>query len=146
MKHVLPLLFFAFVSQLAFAQATAAVPVRETTDIQKDPVLGPRKFELERFSMHLSRLRNACTARDANETAVYESSVLTAMRKSMEERMMKPLALPHAARDLEKMQQIFTDFTNYTSFDAATPAVVTAKFALLDEFQQLLQGQYDALK
>lgn len=109
-------------------------------------VLGLRKFELERFSTQMSRLRLACTARNANETAVYESAVLTAMRQAMEERMIKPLALPTAARDLEKVQQIFTDFTNHTSFDAAVPAVVTAKFALLDEFQGLLQGQYDALK
>jgi len=142
MKHLFALLLLAFAGQITFAQA----PVREATNVHQDPVLGPKKFELERFSTQVSRLRNACTAHDANETAVYESAVMTAMRQAVEERTTKPLALPSAARDLEKMQEIFTAFTVYTSFDAATPTVVMAKFALLDEFQGVLQHQYDALK
>ena len=142
MKHLFALLLLAFVGQIALAQA----PVREATNVHQDPVLGPKKFELERFSTQVSRLRLACNVRDANETAVYESAVMTAMRQAVEERTTRPLSLPTAGRDLEKMQEIFMAFTGYTSFDAATPTVATAKFALLDEFQQVLQKQYDALK
>ncbi len=142
MKYCFALLLLAFAGQAAFAQTTASTS-RETP---MDPVLGPRKMEVERFSTQLSRLRTACTARNASETAVYESALLTAMRQAMEERTMKPLPLPSAARDLARMQEIFTSYIKYTSFDAATPAVADAKFTLLDNFQQLLQNQYDALK
>ncbi len=146
MKRLFVLLSLAFAGQLAFAQTTAFAPVREATNVHKDPVLGPRKFEVERFSTQLARLRTAYAAQNANETSTYESAVMTAMRQAMEERMIKPLPLPTAAQDLRRMEQIFTSFTNYTSFDVATPTVVTAKFALLDEFQQLLQKQYTDLK
>jgi|GEM_PF-4713588 len=142
MKYCFALLLLAFVGQFAFAQTTASIS-RETP---QDPVLGPKKMELERFSTHLTRLRDACTTRNASATAVHESAVMTAMRQAMEERTTRPLALPSASRDLEKMQEIFMAYISYTSFDAATPAVAATKFALLDDFQQLLQQQYDALK
>ena len=103
-------------------------------------------MEVERFSTQLSRLREAYTVQNANEVAVYESDILTAMRQALEERTTKPLALPTATRDLEKMEGIFTAFIEYTSFDAATPTEVATKFGLLDNFQGVLQGQYDALK
>src|SRR5262245_38358037 len=108
MKYLFALLLLAFCSSLAFAQTT--VPVREATNVYKDPVAGPRKFELERFSTQLSRLREACTARNAAETASFESAILTAMRQAVEERHAKPLPLATADRDLQKMQQLFADF------------------------------------
>lgn len=144
MKYLIAILLLACVGQVASAQTTASA--REVALTPKGASLGAKKSELDRFSTHLSRLRMACTSRNASETAVYESALLTAMRQAMEERTMKPLPLPSATRDLERMQEIFSTYIKHTSFDAATPAVADAKFALLDDFQRLLQSQYDSLK
>ena len=144
MKHFFALLFFVLIGQAAFAQTDA--PVREATNKPQDPVLGPKEFELARFSAQRLRLQKAYTANEAGIVSAFHSAILMAMRKAMDERRSKPVALPTAAQDLEKMQQIFAPFETFVGFDKATPEEAAAKFVLLENFQQLLQNQYDALK
>ena len=146
MKPYFALLFFVLLGQSAFAQTAVPVPVREASAASKDPVLGPKEFEWKRFSAQLLRLQNAYTDQDAGKVAAFHSAILMAMRTAMEERTVRPVALPTAARDLEKMQQIFAVFAEFAGFDQATPEDADAKFALLGNFQQLLQNQYEALK
>lgn len=146
MKYFFALLFSVLIGQAAFAQSEAPAPVREATNAPKDPVLGPKEFELKRFSAQLLRMQNAYTAKEAGKVGAFHSAILMTMRNAMEERRTKPVAVPAAAQDLEKMQQIFSAFETFVGFDKATPEEAAAKFKLLENFQALLQNQYDTLK
>lgn len=146
MKYFFALLFSFLMGQAVVAQGEAPAPVREATNTPKDPILGPKEFELKRFSAQLLRMQNAYTAKDAGKVGAFHSAILMAMRNAMDERRTRPVAVPTAARDLEKMQQIFSAFETFIGFDKATPEEATAKFKLLENFQALLQSQYDTLK
>ncbi len=146
MKHFFALLFCVMTGQAAFAQTDAPAPVREANNIHKDPVLGPKEFELKRFSAQLLRMKNAYTTHDINKVNGFYSAILMTMRNAMEERRNHPVALTTAAQDLEKMQQIFSVFENFVGFDKSTPEEAELKFKLLADFQQILQSQYDGLK
>ena len=146
MKHLFALLFFVLIGQAVMAQTDAPAPERVATNLPKDPVLGPKEAELKRFSAQLLRMQNAYTAKDVNKVNAFYSAILMSMRNAMEDRRNKPVALPTAAKDLEKMQQVFANFENFVGFDKATPEEATAKFKLLADFQQVLQNQFDGLK
>ncbi len=146
MKYCFALLFCLLIGQSAFAQTETSAPVREATNMPKDPVLGPKEFELKRFSAQLLRMKNACTAHDMNKVNGFYSAILMTIRNGMDERRNHPVALPTAAQDLENMQQIFASFETFVGFDKAGAEEVEAKFKLLADFQQILQNQYDGLK
>lgn len=146
MKHFFALLLFVLTGQTIFAQTDALTTERMATNRPKDPVLGPKEAELNHFATQLQRLQTAYANHETGQVTVHHSTLLTAMRTAMDTRRSEPLAIPSAAQDLEKMQQIFAVFENFVGFDVTTPQDAAVKFNLLADFQQVLQNQYDTLK
>jgi hypothetical protein len=140
-------LFFALLmaSVSAFAQQTDEQ--RREAALKPQTPADKKLRESNVYAHHLSALRSVFAEKKALETRRAQSELLTLMRSSLayaeaEKRTAKPGNV--VANNAERKARIIAAFDGY-DLDPEQAAAAEPKFVLLDEFQQLLLNEYEAL-
>jgi hypothetical protein len=138
----------------ALLMASASVFAQQTDEQRREAASKPQTpadkklRESNLYAHHLSALRTVFAEKKAPETRRVQSELLTLMRTALahaeaEKRTAK--SGDTVANNAERKARIIAAFDGY-EFDPGQPAAAEPKFVLLDEFQQLLLNEYEALR
>lgn len=143
LRSFLLLLFSTIFLHLASAQTDNAEPRRSSLQdmTPAEAQLFTQNQEVEIFSGKLARLKTAFADKNASQIVANEQYLVGAMRREIEQAASNGWATERTKR----MSAILAAFEGH-AFNPAQPEAGARDFALMDEFQELMQKDLEAIR